>query len=280
MTPVRALVYLLWIFGFFVYSLCAMTRSLSFILVLAVISLGCASHKPAMGPRGDVYERDQVSEFLRDTATPDSGNAYIIGIGDRLDVVFFVHKELSTIELLVRSDGCITLPYVGDVVAVGVTPMRLDSTLTTKFSEVLRDPNLSVIVREPADKLIYVLGQVKRPGAYPYETKMSLLQALALGAGFERGAKVSHVLVIRREGLQKIVGVEVDVAAMFAGHNLEQDFWLKNYDIVYVPKTRLESAAEFMQIIYDILYPPVDLLMRGWTAQVMWEQIDYLQSRP
>jgi polysaccharide export outer membrane protein len=257
-----------------------MKRCLSYVVVLAVISLGCASNKPAMEPRGDVYDRDQVSEFLRDTATPDSGNAYIIGIGDRLDVLFFVHQELSTINLLVRSDGCITLPYVGDVVAVGVTPMRLDSTLTTKFSEVLRDPNLSVIVREPADKLIYVLGQVKRPGAYPYETKMSLLQALALGAGFERGAKVSHVLVIRREGLQKIVGVEVDVAAMFAGHNLEQDFWLKNYDIVYVPKTRLQSAGEFMQILYDILYPPVDILLRGWTAQAIFLQIDYLQSRP
>jgi polysaccharide export outer membrane protein len=256
-----------------------MKRSLSLIVLLAVTSLGCAANQPRVKAGGDLYRNDQVAEFLRETETADSGNVYAIGIGDRLDVIFFVHKELSTLDLLVRSDGYITLPYVGDVAAAGLTPMQLDTTLTTKFSEVLRDPNLSVIIREPAQKIVYVFGQVKKPGGFPYDTRVSLLQALALGWGLDRGAKTSHVLVIRRVGPARIVGVEVNVSEIMKGHNLQQDLWLRNYDIVYVPKTRLQSTGEFMAIINDVLFPPVDLVLRGWQSTLMWQQIDYLRSK-
>ncbi len=74
----------------------------------------------------------------------------------------------------------------------------------------------------------------------------------------ERGAKTTHVLVIRRKGPEKIVGIEVNVASITSGYNVQSDIWLRNYDIVYVPKTRLQSAGEFIAIINDILYPPVD----------------------
>lgn len=256
-----------------------MKRSLSLILLLIVTSVGCAANQPQVKAGGEVYRNDQVAEFLRETEAVDSGNVYIIAIGDRLDVTFFVHKELSTVDLLVRSDGCITLPYVGDVAAVGLTPMQLDQTLTTKFSDVLRDPNLSVIIREPAEKFVYVFGQVKKPGGFPFATKVSLLQALALSSGLDRGAKTKHVLVIRRVGPARIVGVEVNVSEIVKGHNVNQDFWLRNYDIVYVPKTRLQSTSEFIEIINDVLFPPVDIVLRGWQSTLMWQQIDYLQSK-
>ncbi len=256
-----------------------MTRRLAIILVLAVLSIGCAARNVGLEPRGKLYTSDDVKGFLESTAPLEAEEEYIIGIGDRLDVIFFVHKELSTLGLLVRSDGRITLPYVGDVRASGMTPMRLDSTLTVGFSEVLRDPNLSVIVREPAEKLVYVLGQVERPGGFKFQTRVSVLGSIALAGGLSRGAKTTHVVVIRRDGPEKIVGVEINMAMVTSGNNVANDIWLKNYDIVYVPKTRLQSAGEFVEIVYDILFPPLDLALRGWTVQVLWQQLDYIQSR-
>jgi polysaccharide export outer membrane protein len=186
---------------------------------------------------------------------------------------------LTTTDLLVRSDGRVSLPYVGDVDAAGVTPMQLDSALTSRFSEVLREPNLSVILRAPAEKLVYVLGQVKTPGGFPYETKLTVLQALALAGGIERGAKTSHVLVIRRKGPEKVVGIEVNVASVTSGYNVQNDIWLRNYDILYVPKTRLQSAGEFIAIINDILFPPIDLVLRGWQIEVLRQQLEVIRSR-
>ena len=254
-------------------------RLLSIIAALVVLCAGCSSNNAGREKPGELYARSDLAAFVEDTDPLESERDYVIGIGDRLDVVFFVHKELTTVDLLVRSDGRITLPYVGDVDAAGVTPMQLDSTLTYRFSEVLREPNLSVILKAPAEKLVYVLGQVKAPGGFPYDTKLSVVQALALAGGMERGAKTSHVLVIRRKGPEKIVGIEVNVASITSGYNVQSDIWLRNYDILYVPKTRLQSAGEFIAIINDILFPPVDLLVRGWQIQVMKQQLDVIRAR-
>jgi len=256
-----------------------MRRLVAIIVSLAVLSAGCASNNAGREERGQLYPQNQLDEFVGDTNPTESEGDYVIGVGDRLDVVFFIHKELTTLDLLVRTDGRVTLPYVGDVGAAGVTPMQLDSTLTYRFSEVLRDPNLSVILRAPAQKIVYVLGQVKTPGGFPYETQVSLVQALALAGGLDRGAKTTHVLVIRRKGPEKIVGIEVNAASITSGYNVQNDIWLKNYDILYVPKTRLQSAGEFIAIINDILFPPVDILVRGWQIQVLKQQLDVIRAR-
>jgi polysaccharide export outer membrane protein len=256
-----------------------MARLIAIVVSLTVLSAGCSSKNAGRDPQTGLYQQREVSQFVEDTNPPESEGEYVIGAGDRLDVVFFVHKELSTLDLLVRTDGRITLPYVGDVMAAGVTPMNLDSTLTYRFSEVLREPNLSVIVRQPAEKLVYVLGQVKNPGGFPYNTNVSLVHALALAGGLDRGAKTAHVLVIRRKGPEKIVGIEVNVAAITSGSNIQNDFWLKNYDIVYVPKTRLQSVSEFIAIVNDVVFPPVDIVLRGWQIQVLRQQLEVIQSR-
>lgn len=256
-----------------------MTRLVAIVVLLAVASAGCGSKNAGRDVHGDLYKSDEVDQFVETTVPAESEGEYVIGVGDHLDVVFFVHKELTTLDLLVRSDGRITLPYVGDVNASGVTPMQLDSTLTDRFSDVLRDPNLSVIVRQPAQKLVYVLGQVKTPGGFPYDTNVSLLHALALAGGLDSGAKTTHVLVIRRKGPEKIVGIEVNVKSITSGYNVENDIWLRNYDIVYVPETRIKSLAEFITIMNDILYPPVDIALRGWQVQVLRQQLEILELR-
>ena len=237
----------------------------------------CSSKRAQVGVQGGLYPEDQLGQFLRDT-TPRQGNEYIIGVGDRLDVAFFFHRDLSEDPLLVRSDGRITLPYVGDIMAAGRTPMQLDTLLTDKFSEILKDPNLSIIVMKTADPVVYVLGQVGQPGGYPYSREVSLLQALALAGGLRGGAKSEHVLVIRRVGPSKIVGVEVNAKAIMKGERIQNDFVLRDFDIVYVPKTRIQSVADFVSTVDEIVTPPANLFLRGWQIQVQRQQINLIRS--
>ena len=72
---------------------------------------------------------------------------------------------------------------------------------------------------------------------------------------------------------------QINVAAITSGYDVQNDIWLRNYDIVYVPKTRLQSLSEFVLTINDIILPPVDILLRGWQIQILQQQLEFIQAR-
>jgi polysaccharide export outer membrane protein len=244
------------------------------LICLVWLGAGCATPNRArhVEEGGDVYPDDQVGSFVAAT-DPGVRGEYVLGVGDRIDVNFFFHSDLTTNDLLVRPDGRITLPYVGDVLAVGYTPMQLDTLLTNQFSEILKEPNVSVIVRSTEDPMVYVTGVVDRPGGYSFKRTLSLTQALALAGGFDRGAHTKQVIVLRRESLDRIVGVQVDVQAIFDGNRLQDDIALRNMDVVYVPKTALEGTAEVMQAVSDIIQPFRDAVFGAWQVILIRETL-------
>lgn len=228
---------------------------------------GCAS-----GPRGadrsaGWYKRGDLPQFVADTAAPVRAllePEYVIGVGDKLDVIFLYHSNLTTRELIVRRDGRVSLPYLGDQMAAGVTPMVLDSLLTLRFSEILRDPNISIIVAEPAPQKVFVLGEVKLPGAFTIEDEISILQSVAMAGGLNPGAVPRHAVLIRRQGVGKIVGIEVDLKSIMDGSGMANDTRLRNYDIVLIPKHPIYSAADFIKTATDIINGPLDIVFKGW----------------
>ena len=249
-------------------------RYLPVMLFLTLVSMGCATPNPArhVDEGGDVYPNDQVARFVAAT-DPGARKNYVMGIGDRLDVNFFFHSELTTNDLLVRPDGRITLPYMGDVLAAGYTPMQLDTLITKEFSSILKDPNISVIVRQTREPRVYVTGLVDRPGEYTFKEYLSLTQALALAGGFTRGAHTEQVVVLRRQSLDRVVGVQIDAQAIFDGKRLQDDIPLRNMDVVYVPKTTLQSAAEVMDAVGDITLPFRDVLFGTWQVLLIKREL-------
>lgn len=249
-------------------------RYLPFLFFLTLVLTGCATPNPArhVDEGGDVYANDQVDRFVA-TTDPGAVQNYVMGVGDRLDVNFFFHSDLTTNDLLVRPDGRITLPYVGDVLAAGFTPMQLDTLITQQFSEILKDPNISVIVRQTRDPRVYVTGLVDRPGEYTFEQYLSLTQALAMAGGFSRGAHTEQVVVLRRQSLDRVVGVQINVQAIFDGQRLQDDIPLRNMDVVYVPKTALESVAQVMDAVSDITLPFRDALFGTWQVLLIKREL-------
>ena len=255
------------------------------LLFLVAGAWSCGSSQPppsdgdadaAAKPSKSLYKRQELGEFLQDTDPNRNTNQYLIGVGDRLDVVFFYHDELTTLDLLVRPDGRITLPYVGDIMAAGHSPMNLDSTLTGHFEEILRDPNLSIIVRSTSLPRVYVLGEVEQPGHFDIPVDITVLQAISRAGGHTAGAKLGSVLVIRRERVDRVVAVVVDVGAIMAGAAIQNDFQLSNNDVVYVPKTRIRATADFMQELDDIVRPPLEWIVRGLQISVLRDEFFFI----
>lgn len=248
---------------------------------VTLLAAGCASGPKGADRSAGWYEREDLPEFVADTAAPVRAllePEYVIGVGDKLDVIFLYHTNLSTRELVVRRDGRISLPYVGDQMAAGITPMVLDSLLTVHFAEILRDPNISVIVSEPAPQKVFVLGEVKQPGAFTVDAEVSILQALALAGGLESGAMPRHTVLIRRQGVSKIVGIEIDVQAVMDGSGMANDTRLRNYDIVFVPQHPIYSAAEFVSAAADIINGPLDIVYKGWQIANLSASYEFFRS--
>jgi polysaccharide export outer membrane protein len=245
--------------------------------VLGVFLSACSSGVPAdSGSASKMYPRQELGDFARETGEPATNREeYRIGVGDVLDIIFVYHQNLNTRDVPVRHDGRISVPYVGDAMAAGLTPMELDSVLTSHFAEILRDPSLSVIVKEEAERLVYVLGEVDRPGGYPYKDRITLVQAIAAAGGSKDGAKLAHTVLIRREGQDKIVGVEVDVKSIINGEAIQNDLLLRKYDIVYVPKSAIYTVAEFAKQVNSIM----DIVLTGWQIRTLEANYEYFTSR-
>jgi len=251
---------------------------------VAMVSGGCSSGIKGSERSQGWYDRSAVQEFVGDTqATPPPvlEPEYVIGVGDQLEVVFLYHTNLTERDLVVRRDGRISLPYVGDQMAAGITPMDLDSLLTVRFGEILRDPSLSVIIEKAAEQKVYVLGQVRLPGKVEFDDELTMVQAVAAAGGYVPGALSDHAILIRRQGVSKIVGVEVDLEAVTAGAVLSNDLRLRNYDIVFIPQHPIYSAADFMKQVGDIITVPLDVVFKGWQIANLSASYEYFKiTRP
>jgi len=256
-------------------------RAMALVFLCAVmVASGCSSGIKGSSRAQGWYDRDSLQTFVKETSkvTPFLENDYVIGVGDEIEVVFPYHTNLTERDIIVRRDGRISLPYVGDQMAAGITPMDLDSLLTVKYAEILREPNLSVIISQPAPQRVYVLGQVNTPGRFEFDDQMTMLGAVAAAAGFKKGAMSQHAVLIRRQSVSKIVGVEVDLKAVTQGAVLANDIPLRNYDIVFIPQHPIFTAADFMEAVGMIINTPLDAVFKGWQIANLSATYEYFKT--
>lgn len=217
---------------------------------------------------GDVITGElDVAEY----ASVAGEGEYTIGHGDEIDITFLYNSEYNVSEIKVRPDGRISLPHAGEVLAVGMTPVQLDSVITERYATIVRSPEVTVIIRDFAASVVYVLGEVEVPGAYEIDRSLTLLGALAKSRGATKKAKKSSVLVVRRIGYDRIVGMQFDMDELVEEGRFDLDIQLEPNDIVYVPKSTLHKAEDFVSVIYNILEKPSGLYLMGWrVSQVKW----------
>jgi polysaccharide export outer membrane protein len=189
---------------------------------------------------------------------------YVIGHGDALDILFLYSSDLNQIDLKVRPDGRISLPYVGDIVAAGTPVSVLDSVITARYAEIIVNPDVTVVVRDFRSSVVYALGEFKNPGGYDYHEGMTLTSALALGGGPSKSGKRNEVIVIRRVAPDRVIGIQVDINELLAGRRFDLDIPLQAFDIIYVPKSSIARGQDFMLALKDIITTPMEIYLRGW----------------
>lgn len=238
-----------------------------FMLVLA-LALACSAPGCGGGNKlfvqGDGAVEHGELDLSKLPSGESAGDTYRISHGDVVDISFLYNEDLSRQGITVRPDGRISYPYAGEIMAAGMTVPQLDSVLTERFSEIVREPEISVIVREFVEPMVYVLGSVSSAGGFPWRRGMTLMSALALGRGPNSDARRNGVLVIRRVAPDRVVGIQIDVGELTGGHRFDLDIPLEPYDIVFVPRSRVASAADFVENLYTLLSRPMDLYIKGW----------------
>ena len=176
----------------------------------------------------------QASEKIEKTSLIVTKD-YFIGPEDVLDITVWRNADLSK-EVTVRPDGRISLPLIGDIVAVGKTAAQLSEDISAKLKEYKENPQVSIVVKEVNSYAIYVLGEVVKPGKYALRTKTTLLQAVTIASGFTPTAARNKIVIFRFApdgGGQIKIKVSYDDIVLRDGSN--QNIEMKPGDQIVVP---------------------------------------------
>ena len=128
-----------------------------------------------------------------------AADSYVIGASDVLSVTVWKQKELSG-TLLVRPDGMVSMPLLGDVQAAGLTPLQLGDRIQAKLKKFIQDPEVSVVLTQINSKVIYLLGEVGKKGPVQMTPGMTLLEAIASAGGLTDFANSKKMYILRDEG--------------------------------------------------------------------------------
>lgn len=129
-------------------------------------------------------------------ASTMAAEEYRIGVGDKLRVSVWGQESFDSI-VPVRPDGMVSVPLLDDVRAAGLTVLELKALLTQMLEEYVASPDVTVVMMEMGSKMIYVTGEVNRPGAFPLDREFRVLDALTLAGGFTVYADKRRIKIIR-----------------------------------------------------------------------------------
>jgi polysaccharide export outer membrane protein len=127
---------------------------------------------------------------------PPTPGEYILGPADQIRIITFGEEQLTG-EFGVDASGDIALPLVGTIHAAGLTPRQLSSAITSALLQSKLYQNPSVSVEVVAYRPVFVLGEVSKPGQYPYQPGMSVVTAVAVAGGFTYRAKTDRFTIVR-----------------------------------------------------------------------------------
>jgi polysaccharide export outer membrane protein len=163
---------------------------------------------------------------------------FLIGPEDVLLVTVWRNQELSK-EVIVRPDGKISLPLLGDIPAAGLTAQALSKQVADGLVDFMSTPTVSVQVKEINSYHIFAVGEVTRPGKIVLKSFTSVLQGISYAGGFTLYASRNNVHVLRNvkngQGETKQVMIPVPYQDIVKGKNLEANIILKAGDVIVVP---------------------------------------------
>jgi len=206
-------------------------------------------------PASPIVEKVRIKA---DAAPPDLWPAnldYEVGVGDVLAVMVYGRPDLSTGITTtgltttagiatkgsrVDGSGNIHLPLAGTVKVAGLSVKAISDSVELSLRRYVKEPSVVVEVAEYRSKPIYLMGQFRTPGIYYMDRPMTFLQGITLGNGFETNANLRGIRVLRDKKI-----APVDVYSLMVEGGIEQNFWLRPGDTVFLPDNRNQNVFVF-----------------------------------
>lgn len=240
-----------------------------FLLMLSLAVAGCAGTKPigrASGTLGEAGNNVQVVQ-ASEMPPPDRSDLielnrpYLIGPFDKLVIDVFGIEELSKKEVQTDAGGRISFPLAGIVEAAGRTPGELEQIIAERLrGRFVRNPQVTVNLKETVSQVVTVDGEVKEPGLYPVIGRMTLMRAVATAKGTSEFAKLDDVVVFRTVKSQKMAAL-YNLKAIRRGYYEDPEVFAN--DVVVVGNSSARRIFKDALQIAPLLTTPLILLLQN-----------------
>lgn len=165
-------------------------------------------------------------------AAPAAGG-YKVQPGDILTISVWKQTNLQS-DALVRPDGGLSFPLVGNLQAAGKTIPEIQKEIVKRLQKYIPDPVVSVALKQVVGNMVYVIGQVNKAGQFLMNSPIDVMQALSMAGGMTPYAADNKIKILRRvKG--KMTAIPFAYGDVEKGENLSQDILLKSGDVVVVP---------------------------------------------
>jgi protein involved in polysaccharide export with SLBB domain len=204
---------------------------------------------------GGKAEKPSSPEITQDiSAFENILSHYYLQPGDKLDITFYQNPELNE-TVIVRPDGRIALQLIDEVQVAGLTPPRVKEILTERYTPYLKKPMPSVNITSFGGQRVYVGGEVNAPGVITLKGRTTVPQAIVEAGGFKTDAAIKDVLVVSRAPDNSPLARTVNVKKALKGRLSEEETLIRPFDIIYVPKSLMPKANEFIDQVYAFVPP-------------------------
>jgi len=192
-------------------------------VVFSLMMCGCTP------PVGHLTEAQAAAAAV---ATPDQAT-YLLGPEDTLEISVWKEPDLTK-QLVVRPDGKITYPLIGEVQAAGRTVKQLQEEILKRLEKYVTDAHVTVILLKAQNYKIYVTGKVSKPGDFVIGKPVNVMQAISMAGGLTPFASPGSIMVLRTMGGKEEV-FPFNYKEVAKGQFLEQNRTLLPGDVVVVP---------------------------------------------
>lgn len=191
---------------------------LAIVVGAAVVAVSIASG-PAGGPVTPVTGQQALSE-------------YTLNAGDTVEVTVLGQTDLTR-SVTIRPDGKIDMPLVGDIAAVGLSPAQLADRIAAALRAYLRNPQVTVSVREFQRAFVYLIGQVTRTGSIEIQRGWTIIEVMSVAGGATPRAALRKATLIRRSTGQAIA---LDLDRLLLRGDRSLNVSVEPGDIIMVPQ--------------------------------------------
>ncbi len=181
------------------------------------------------------FSANGFAEDSMDAATSYvEDNVYRVNPGDIIEINVWKEEGMMQ-DVLVRPDGGISFPLVGDAKVANLSFIEIEKLIAEKLKHYLADPVVTVSAKQLLGNKIYIIGQVQKPGEFLVTQNVTVMQALSMAGGMTPFASVNNIIILRRDISGKQKAIKFEYGELEDGDELEQNIVMQSGDVVVVP---------------------------------------------